>query len=65
MYWKESCPRGAYNVAVEIGRAMSENAANSLTAVSPVHVTGDLLVCDVASYAFAFVYPISAWNLGV
>lgn len=52
-------------MAVEIGRAMSENAANALTAASPVHVTGDLLVCDVASYAFAFVYPISAWNLGV
>lgn len=34
-------------------------------AASPWISTGTFLICDVASCAFVFVYPISAWDLGV
>lgn len=34
-------------------------------AASPGISAGTFLICDVASCAFVFVYPISAWDLGV
>lgn len=34
-------------------------------ATSPCVTTRTFLICDVSSCGFVFVYPISAWDLGV